>query len=99
MILLIVIHKNALNKVSSSYEVIIINKYKIIHKTFRVLRGNIESFTKLMSYMMFIGEIQRSACCNIKLAIFFNRITFKVCSARAGRPAAQPERIICEASY
>lgn len=26
--------------------------------------------------MMFIGEIQRSACCNKKLAIFFNRISF-----------------------
>lgn len=28
--------------------------------------------------MMFIGEIQRSACCNIKLAIFFNRISFEM---------------------
>lgn len=28
--------------------------------------------------MMFIGVIQKSACCNIKLAIFFKRFTFNI---------------------
>lgn len=52
------------------------NKYKINAKLAESYGGNIESFTKLITFnMIYIGVIQRSACCNIIWQYFYG-VTF-----------------------